>query len=430
MLARELGTEPSAETERLKAAIAAGEDQTMSMPVSSGTAGSSAHVHEEPSIAVLPFTSLSDDTEQAYFADGISADIISELGRFGELMVTAASSSFSFKGQSLAIGDIAARLGVKYLVEGSVRRAGDRVRITVQLIEGASGNRIWGERYDRDLSDIFAVQDEIASSVATAVAGGIQRLGANRAQRLPTENLGAYECYLRARVLQNHYDGFAKGLPFVKKAIELDPGFALAQAALSTLQLVEYLYTSDPRDHEPALASARKALLLDPQEAACQSALGHALIFTGRLDESQAHFNKALELNRNYVWARMLRGECSMYQGKHDAAMADIDECFRRDPYPADWFWDVRGMALVSAGRDEEALATYARMAAVPPWGHWYMAISYLRLGDAAKARDAIAVYMAFDPQGSTTKALSTDPYIPEIKESLRAALIAAGMPA
>ncbi|GAG49486.1 unnamed protein product, partial [marine sediment metagenome] len=190
---------------------------------------------DKPSIAVLPFTNMSGDPEQEYFSDGITEDIITELSRFSSLFVIARNSSFTFKGEAVNVTEVGQKLGVAYVVEGSVRKAGSRVRITAQLVEAATGNHIWAERYDRDLEDIFAVQDEVVREIATAVPGQLEVAALQRVQRKPIENLTAYDLVLRGEQLQFRDWSSREAMSLFEKAVEIDPHCARAYG-LSTAE--------------------------------------------------------------------------------------------------------------------------------------------------------------------------------------------------
>ena len=209
----------------------------------SSAASESGRTPERPSIAVLPFTNLSGDPEQAYFSDGITEDIITELSRFRSLFVIARNSSFAFRGERIDIAEIARRLGVQYIVEGSVRRAGNRVRITAQLIDAANGTHLWAERYDRELEDIFAVQDEVVRTVVATVAGRVEVAGAQFAKRKPPESLVAYDYVLRG-LEQLNLDGEphnAEARRLFEKAVELDPQYAAGHAYLALAIYVQWV---------------------------------------------------------------------------------------------------------------------------------------------------------------------------------------------
>jgi adenylate cyclase len=200
-----------------------------------GPPASALELPDKPSIAVLPFANMSGDAEQEYFAEGISEDIITELSRFNSVFVIARNSSFTYKGRDVKVQEVARDLGVEYVVEGSVRKAGNRVRVTAQLIEAASGNHLWAERYDRDLEDIFAVQDEVTQTVVATVAGRLEAAEMERTKRKPTERLAAYDYLLQGKDLHHRVtkEANAEGLEMLEKAIELDPDFAEAHAWLA-----------------------------------------------------------------------------------------------------------------------------------------------------------------------------------------------------
>lgn len=247
---------------------------------------------DKASVAILPSANMGGDADQEFFSDGITEDIIAQLSRSHELLVTARNSSFVFKGHNVDVKDAAAKLGVHYVVEGSVRKAGKRVRITAQLIDAETTKHVWAERYDRDLADVFEVQDEVARTIATIVAGRAKAVGAERAHRRPTDSLSAHENYLRAREHMRGYENAPKAEPFLLRAIEPDPRFALAHALLSPVNVVRFFVEGDPRFLEVALGHARNAIELDRQEAWCHMAMGHPLVFLNRLDETDPYLDR------------------------------------------------------------------------------------------------------------------------------------------
>ena len=198
---------------------------------------------DKPSIAVLPFVNMSGDPEQEYFSDGITEDIITELSRFPTLFVIARNSSFHFKGKAVKVSEIGRDLGVQYVVEGSVRKVGNRVRVTAQLVEAMSGNHLWAERYDRELEDIFEVQDEVAHTVAATVSGRLDDAGAERARRRPTEDLAAYDLFLRAYQHVHRWTraDLAAARPLLEKALDLDPNIARAHAYLGFVHVADWM---------------------------------------------------------------------------------------------------------------------------------------------------------------------------------------------
>ena len=219
---------------------------------------------DKPSIAVLPFANMSGDAEQEFFSDGITEDIITELSRFPDLFVIARNSSFSYKGRAVKVQDIAADLVVRYVVEGSVRAVGQRVRITAQLIEGETGRHIWAERYDREFIDVFQVQDEIAQMVASTVASRVKFTSQDHAARKPTEHVDAYTWMLRGQgIVADTRDNHLRARQAYEKAIEIDPGFARAYAGLAMCDLVglaNHWEDSDEVTLDHGLESAARAV--------------------------------------------------------------------------------------------------------------------------------------------------------------------------
>jgi TolB-like protein len=345
---------------------------------------------EMVSIAILPFDNMSGDPDQLYFSDGISEDIITELSRFRDLLVISRNSSFQFRGKANDVREIARKLGVQFVVEGSVRKAGNRVRITAQLIDATSTAHVWAERYDRDMTDVFEIQDEITRAVVPFVARHARSTVASRARSRPTESLSAYDCFLQARELFMSDLTAMQAEPLLLRAIEADPNFANAHALISMLHTIRYMNYGDARYLDEALASARRALDLDPDESRANHALGLVLTFLHRMDEAGHYLKRAIALNPNEVYPRADYANWMNYVGMTDDALREIEEVFRRDPYTADWFWDIRGSIEVSAGRYQEALGSYRRMKAVTPSGQCYQAICHVELGQIAEARDCL----------------------------------------
>ena len=271
---------------------------------------------DKPSIAVLAFTNMSGDLEQEYFSDGVAEDIITELSRSRSLFVIARNSSFTYKGRAIAIKQVAAELGVRYVVEGSVRRSGDRVRVTAQLVDAETANHIWAERYDRDVNEVFAVQDEITTAVVTAILPAVADAEMQRVLRKPPENLGAWEAYQRGlwhaakeRVTDN---ALARG--FFEQAIRLDPTFSPAQAELAwTYHADGSTYASRPyrAAMQLAIQQAESALTIDPLDAEAHAAIGAAHINLGDFASAAIHFEQALAVNPNS--ARACRGKAAPF---------------------------------------------------------------------------------------------------------------------
>ena len=260
---------------------------------------------DKPSIAVLPFQNMSGDPEQEYFADGIVEDIITALSRTKALFVIARNSSFSYKGKSPDVRQVGRELGVRYVLEGSVRKAGTKVRITGQLIEAQSGAHIWADRFDGELADIFALQDEIASRVVIAIVPNLERAEIERRSRVPTENLAAYDCSLRgwACIDQLTREATDEARTYFQRAMELDPNFALAcaQAAICYVQRKAWRWAADPeREAKEAERLARKALDLDRNDPRVLVLSGFVWEYlAGSPQEALPLFETATELDPN-----------------------------------------------------------------------------------------------------------------------------------
>jgi adenylate cyclase len=324
---------------------------------------------DKPSLAVLPFSNMSAEPDQDFFADGICEDIITELSKFRTLFVIARNSSFAFKGQAVDVKEVSAKLGVRYIVEGSVRRAGGRVRITAQLIDAVDDSHIWAERYDRDLEDIFAVQDEVTRAIVAAVEPQLASSERLRARRKPTDSLGAWECYQRGLWYLHQYreEDNKEALSFLARAIELDPTFATAHAGLAFALYYEVIlgFSRDgPGDLAKALAAGTAAVRLDENDPFAHVALGRVHTAKGEHDEAIECCNRAIALNPNYASAYFGRAHSLWMSGRPAEALLSHDEAMRLSPRdPLMWaFQASRAIALILLERYEEAL-DYARRA-------------------------------------------------------------------
>jgi TolB-like protein/tetratricopeptide (TPR) repeat protein len=344
-----------------------------------------------PSIAVLPFDNMSGDPEQDYFSDGITEDIITQLSKFKDFLVIARNSSFQFRGKANDLAEVAKKLGVQYVVEGSVRKIANRVRVSAQLIDAASTAHIWAEHYDRELDDIFAIQDEITRMISARLARQARTAIAARSRGRPTGNMSAYESYLRALQLAGAYDTVIQAEPYLQRAIELDPEFAGARAVLSIVESIKFYWSYDPRDLDSGLRMAKAALQLDPEEAYGHLASGFALMYMGRLREAEPNLDRAAALNPNDPFILSIRALLLNYLGRFDAALAELDQAQRRDPFAVGWFEDFLGIILTGAGRYREALASYARIATVDPWSLVCITVCHAELGETKQAEAAFA---------------------------------------
>ena len=325
------------------------------------TAAATRGLPDKPSILVLPFTNMSDDSEQGYFADGITEDFITELSRYKGLHVSARHTSFHYKGKSPKIKDLQQELGVGYVLEGSIRRVGSRVRVTAQLIETLGGSHVWAERYDRDLADIFAMQDELIAAIAVTLEGRMISAGAALAQRKPPPNWSAYDYFLKGRDLANAAkEDEAK--EYFAKAILIAPDFAQAHAWLATCQVATYWLELRPALLKEARLSAEQALALDSSDANSHHSMGMVCLYDRQLDRAGKHFNRAASLNPHDVSISGDRAQWLRFAGKFEDAFNVVCAAIDRDAFPPVWLFGVRGQILLHMGRYREAVDDLSNM--------------------------------------------------------------------
>ncbi len=325
--------------------------------------------HPEPkvataSIAILPFTNMSGDPEQEYFSDGISEDIITDLSKIAGLTVIARNSSFTYKGRAVDVRTVGRELGVASVLEGSIRRAGQRVRITAQLIDASNGGHLWADRYDRDLTDIFEVQDDVTHRIVDALK--VTLSPTEKAQRNETKasDLEAYELSLRAREVllgpTKNREAFDQARKLFLQALELDPNFAKAYAGLGFAYMFDYQNRwSDNPDASLGLAKeyAERAIAKDPKEALAHAVAAVAATFRRDIDRAQSEIDIALSLNPNMAMAYNIQGGIRIYLGRPDEAIPLIERAMRLDPATNQQFLHFLGMANLLAGKYETAAA-------------------------------------------------------------------------
>jgi adenylate cyclase len=361
---------------------------------------------DKPSIAVLPFTNMSGDPEQEYFSDGITEDIITELSRFKNLFVIARNSTFAFKGQAVDVGAVGAKLGVAYVVEGSVRKAGNRVRVTAQLVEAKSGNHIWAERYDRDLEDIFAVQDELVHEIAVAVPEQLNVAAVNRARRRNVENLSAYDYVLRGEWLLNQDYGSLEARGLFEKAIEIDPGCARAYTRLAAIHAYSVFShgVSVNEAAELGRLNAERALEIDPTDPAIQAIVAEAYIMVGEHDLARRHIERAIKLNPNEYAVMNFAGIVLMYLGDHEKALTWLHRLSRHDPFFSDSIREHYFDLYYMTRRYEDAIGIYRGWRNPPPHMSLELAVTYAQLDRLDDMRAAMTQHEqtrpgGFDPQ-------------------------------
>jgi adenylate cyclase len=333
---------------------------------------------DKPSIAVLPFDNMSTDPEQAFFADGISEDIITELSKFRSLFVIARNSSFAFKGQSMDVKEVSRKLGVRYVVEGSVRRSGNRVRVTAQLIDAVDDKHLWAERYDRELEDIFAVQDEVTHAIVSTIEPHLGSTERQRARRKHTESLGAWECYQRAlwHMYQYQRDDLEQALQLLERAIALDATFSSAYAGLALSLYYQIILGFAPdRDAEMARAldAGKTAVKLDETDPFAHVALGRLYTLHADHDAAIAQCDSAISLTPSYAHAHFGRAHSLWMSGRAEEAIVSHDEAMRLSPRdPVMWaYMASKALALIMLGRYEEALDLAVRAQRLPNSALW-----------------------------------------------------------
>ncbi len=349
---------------------------------------------EKPSIAVLPFTNMSGDPEQEYFSDGITEDIITELSRFRELQVMARNSSFYYKGQAIKVQDVGRELGVSYVVEGSVRKAGNRVRVTVQMVEAESGTHVWAERYDRELEDIFAVQDEITQSIVSVLPNRLRSAMTEQVQRKSTESLSAYEYFLQGRWVYINTGGTdPAAVTMLDKAIDIDPTYAQAHAVLANLYAYSRfslgVWYGDPEIK--ARSYIDNALKYGESDSTIHTMVGESYYWLGEFDQAKFHLEKALQLNPHDVSTILAYGATLSGEGNSKEGLRWIDKALAIDPHVSDFAWESKSECLYMLREYEACLEVMMPWRDPPPHTYSHMAACYAHLGRMDEAYQAAA---------------------------------------
>jgi adenylate cyclase len=346
---------------------------------------------EKPSIIVLPFSNVSGAPEQEFFADGLTEDILTNLSRFRELFVISRNTSFKYKGQAVDVTKVARELGVRYVVDGSVRKSGNRVRITVQLIEAESDRHIWAERYDRELEDIFAIQDEVTSAIVATLPGRLEADARDRAERKPPASMAAYECVLEAKLLhhRSNRDDNARAIGMIRRAIELDPRYGHAHAWHACIlgQRWGYKWCEDLAETEAAVTHELEvALELDQNDSDVHRILAAVGVIRNDLDKAVFHQQRALNLNPNDDLIVVQQGEILTWLGQPEEGIEWIYKAMCLNPFHPERFWFHLARAQFVARRYAEAIESLRHITAPDSLHHALIAACHAQLENDSTA--------------------------------------------
>ncbi len=391
-------------------------------------------IAERPTIAILPFANLGEDHEQGYFSDGVTEDIITELSRWRLLSVSSRSASFRYRGVGVDLKQVARELNVRFIVEGSVRRMGGRIRITAQLIDTETGAHVWAEKYDRDAADIFMVQDEVVRTIVSTLVGRVQVSDVERARRKAPTSLVAYECVLKGNALPwDEPEGRAEAMRLFEKAIELDPDYGFAHAVLAAVWIDQWYDSQDDAGGalQKAYDLARRAVALDENESTCHSMLGHVCLVRHSFDLAMQYTRRAVELNPNNQWNTADIGCVMIYTGQAEEALKWFRRAREIDPYfGPPWYWRAAGQACMLLHRYEDALAMFEHLDVRHYRVSALAAACHARLGNTERARTAVAECLAEKPHFSIRHYLSKEPFKNPVEaEEFAKGLRLAGLP-
>jgi adenylate cyclase len=393
---------------------------------------------DKPSIAVLPFANLSGDPEQEYFADGMVEEIITALSRIRWFFVIARNSTFTYKGRAVDVKQVGREIGVRYVLEGSVRRSGNRIRITAQLVEATTSNHVWAERYDRDLADIFAVQDEITERVVAAIEPELYAAEQVRSQSKPPDSLDAWECVIRSLSLigKGTRDENTAAEALCRRAIAIAPGYGRAHSLLAWALLRRTVWSGDLRTVVPKIsAELQTALALDDRDPWAYVAQGILLFRLHRFGEAVRALRRGLELNPNFALAHAFLANVLATQGTHQEAVNSAQHALRLSPRDRlVGFYASLAMTIAEfvAGRYSECVPWTRNMIEKSPEhlaGHFYLTAALAMGGELTAAAEARDTLIRIRPEFSLTLMNANLPATGELAERLREGLSKAGVP-
>ena len=355
-----------------------------------------------PSIAVLPFETLSRGADYAYFSDGITNDIITSLSKFSELFIIASHTAFTYKGKSIRLPEIGRKLGVRYVVKGSVQRTRERIRISVQLIEAANGRHLWAERYDRLAREVFQVQEEIIQTIVGTLIARLDMSEQRRVLNKEPNNLETYEVYLRGRAAWREWNAESnrRAQQHFRETIKLDRAFAPAYAYLSYTIIQAWLsgWESSPEILQTARDLASKAIVLEPENFENHWSLAMAYLYSREFDTAMATFERAISMNPNSAGLLIDMADALVFDGRAKEAIASVERAMRLNPIcPNSHLWTL-GIALYHSGEFEKSLAALKRIGNAPNLVRRHEAAVHVQLGEVEKARKIAADFLAQYP--------------------------------
>ncbi|MCM2310945.1 MAG: TIR domain-containing protein [Steroidobacteraceae bacterium] len=386
-------------------------------------------------ICVLPFANLSGDPSQQTFSDGITSDIITELARWRLLAVRSRSASFRFRGDAVDIDKVARELHVRYVVAGSVRRLGERIRINVELVDTETGNQVWAERFDRPQSDLFDVQDQVVQRIVSTLVGRVQVSDVERARRKPPTSLDAYECVLNGNAMPwDDPEGFVAATRLFERAIELDPGYGMAYGMLAMMRLSKWrneLHCPDSVLDE-ALELARQGVALDGSDSSCHALLSQIYLYRRNFERAVQHMRHSVAINPNNQWNVADLGQVLTYVGAADEAVEWFTRAREIDPhFDPPWSWRQAGVTYMVQRRFDQALATFAHIAVRTYRIAAYTAACHARLGDSAGASRCVEECLAKCPAFTVRAFMAKEPFRDAADSDYFAeGLLLAGLPA
>ncbi len=374
---------------------------------------------EKPSLAVIPFVNMSGNPEEDYFSDGITEDIITDISKVSGLFVIARNSAFTYKGKSVKVQQVGRELGVRYILEGSVRKAGGQVRITAQLIDAQTGFHMWAERYDRKLAEIFAVQDEVTKKIVAALKVKLTRGEQARFGHKPTENLEAYDLFLRGvrNMHRSTQESVARARELFTKAFTLDPNYAEAYVGLGWTYILSWTFqwTQDPRTLDRALELAQKARAIDDSAPKLHKLFSKIYLWKKQHESAIAEARRTIRLNPNDADGYEVLGEILVWSGQPEKAIDLVEKAMRLNPTNtrAGVPW-LLGHALMLSGKKEEAIAQFKTSIALNPNflpAHAYLAFALAEAGKLEEARSHMAEVSRISPGATADNLRGRLPY-------------------